>query len=74
MFDEDLAGRILPFDSLAAIAYSRLAAARRRIGRPISHSDAQIASIAFCHGAALATRNTKDFADCGLDVSNPWER
>jgi hypothetical protein len=23
-------------------------------------------------GASLATRNVKDFEDCGVDVVNPW--
>src|SRR6266571_160182 len=46
MFDEDFAGRVLPFGSDAARLYARIAADRRRAGRPISHFDAQIAAIA----------------------------
>jgi len=34
--------------------------------------DAQIAAIAAVHGAALATRNTADFEDCGMQLVNPW--
>jgi toxin FitB len=31
-----------------------------------------IAAIARCYQAAVATRNTNDFADCGIPVINPW--
>ena len=72
MFAEDLAGRIFGFESDAARAFSRIAAHRRALGRPISHADAQIAAIAQVRGAKLATRNLADFKDCGLDVINPW--
>ncbi len=72
MFDEDMAGRILGFESEAARAFSQIAARRRSLGKPISHADAQIASIAQIRGAALATRNLTDFADCGLHIVDPW--
>src|SRR5450631_2364394 len=57
MFESDFAGRILDFDSNAARVFSRIAARRRAVGRPISHPDAQIAAIAQLRGAALATHN-----------------
>ena len=66
-------GRVLPFDRAAANAYAEIASARRRIGRPISTFDAQIAAIARAHGAAVATRNVADFNDCGIDVIDPWQ-
>ena len=72
MFAADFAGRIFGFDSEAARVVSRIAAHRRAQGRPISHADAQIAAIAQVRGAKLATRNVADFADCGLDVIDPW--
>lgn len=72
MLAEDFVDRILPFDSPAASAYARIAAAHRFSGRPISHQDAQIAAIAASRGAALATRSVADFADCGIDVVDPW--
>ena len=72
MFAEDLAGRVLGFESDAARAFSRIAVHRRELGRPIHHADAQIAAIAQVRGARLATRNVEDFRDCGLDVVNPW--
>ena len=46
MFAEDLAGRIFGFESEAARVFSKIAAHRRALGRPISHADAQIAAIA----------------------------
>jgi predicted nucleic acid-binding protein len=72
MFAEDLAGRIFGFESDAARVFSRIAAHRRALGRPIRHADAQIAAIAQVRGAKLATRNVADFEDCGLDVLDPW--
>jgi predicted nucleic acid-binding protein len=72
MLAEDFADRILPFDSDAAEAYSRIAASRRMIGRPISEGDARIAAIAISRGARLATRNARDFEHCGIKVLNPW--
>lgn len=71
MFQDDLAGRILDFDSEAARVFSRIAVRRRAMGRPISHPDAQIAAIAQLRGAVLATRNTADFANCGIRVIDP---
>jgi len=73
MFNEDFAGRILPFDEEAARAVAEIAAARRTQGRPIAEFDAQIAAIARTHRAALATRNTTDFEACGVRLVNPWQ-
>ncbi|MET0545802.1 MAG: type II toxin-antitoxin system VapC family toxin, partial [Caulobacterales bacterium] len=42
IFDEDMAGRMLPFDADAAPHYADIAAQRRRDGQPISAFDAQI--------------------------------
>jgi predicted nucleic acid-binding protein len=72
MFDEDFAGRILPFGTDAAQAYARIATDRQRRGRPIGHFDAQIAGIARAAGAHLATRNVSDYEGCGLRVIDPW--
>ena len=69
---EDLAGRILPFDSDAALSYASIAAARRAAGRPIAQADCQIAAIARARGATVATRNTPDFEGCEIDLINPW--
>jgi predicted nucleic acid-binding protein len=72
MFGEDLAGRIFSFESDSARVFSRIAAMRRALGKPISYADAQIAAIAQVRRAKLATRNVEDFQDCGIHVIDPW--
>jgi toxin FitB len=72
MFEQDFAGRVLPFDAAAVPAYVEIVAERRAIGRPISQFDAQIAAIAQTAGARLATRNTPDFDRCGITLTDPW--
>ena len=47
-------------------------AGRRRLGRPMSVLDGQIAAIALTHQLAVATRNVLDFEDCGLEIINPF--
>ena len=63
-FSEDFSGRLLAFDGDA----------RRGMGRPISQFDAQIAAIARSRGAILATRNSRDFEHCGIEIVDPWSR
>lgn len=72
MFTEDFAGRVYSFESVAARQFSQIVAHRRKLGRPINHADAQIAAIARVHNAKLATRNATDFAECGIDIIDPW--
>lgn len=72
IFDTDMAGQVLGFDSDAADVYAMLAASRKAAGKPISQLDAMIAAIAKSRGAGLATRNVKDFADCGVAIVDPW--
>jgi hypothetical protein len=73
LFLEDFDGRVLPFDGDAAIAFAPIAAERKRVGRPISAFDAQIAAIVSSRGATLATRNVSDFEHCSVELVNPWE-
>jgi predicted nucleic acid-binding protein len=63
--------RILPFDLPASRLYGKLMAHRRRIGRPLSALDGQIAAIARQHRLAVATRNVRDFEECGLILVDP---
>lgn len=63
----------LSFDDSAAEAYGSIAADRHRIGRPTKQMDGQIAAICYTQGAAVATRNVKDFEECGIDIINPWD-
>lgn len=73
MIDQDFQTRVLPFDSSAARSYAEIAAARRAKGKPIMDADCQIAAIARACGAAIATRNVKDFEGSGISVIDPWD-
>jgi predicted nucleic acid-binding protein len=64
---------VLPFDAGAAVQYPRIARHRDEAGLPISGLDAQIAAICRARGAALATRNIKDFLGTGVEVIDPWQ-
>ena len=66
-------GQILTLDLLAAHEFGRLAARLQKSGRRMDPMDAMIAAIALAHGMTLATRDTQDFADLGLDLINPFE-
>lgn len=52
---------VIPYDHEIARCYGRLAAERRRIGKPMSLHDAWIAACAVRHGVPLVTHNAKDF-------------
>ncbi len=65
--------RVLPYDEAAADAYAEIAAQRRAQGRPSSQSDLMIAGIVRSRSATLATRNMRDFADCDVQLTNPWQ-
>jgi predicted nucleic acid-binding protein len=73
LFEQDFAGRVLPFDGGAVPFYVDVVVRRRSAGRPMSQFDAQIAAIARHHGATVATRNIADFEGCGLTLVDPWE-
>jgi predicted nucleic acid-binding protein len=65
--------RVLVFDTAAALKYAVIMAGRKQIGRPMSVPDGQIAAIALQHHMTVATRNTRDFEECGIDLVNPFE-
>jgi len=73
MFGDVFGDRVLTFEDRAARAFSQIASARRRQGKPMSEFDAQIAAITRVHGATLATRNPYVFEGCGVRLVNPWE-
>jgi predicted nucleic acid-binding protein len=68
------ASRVLSFDEDAARAYGEIRGHRRELGRPMSAFDGQIAAIAKTRGYAIATRNVRDFGDCGLELIDPFSR
>ena len=65
--------RILDFTEQAAKNYARVMGDKHHAGRPMSVPDGQIAAISLANGFALATRNIKDFEDCGVELLNPFE-
>jgi toxin FitB len=72
MFERTLGGRILDFDELAARAFAEIMATRARAGKSGHEMDTQIAAIACSRRAIVATRNTKDFLNCGVKLIDPW--
>ena len=70
--DSAFGGRILPFDENTAYIYGDIASEREKAGFNTDALDLMIAAIVKHHNAAIATRNTKDFKDCGIKLVNPW--
>jgi predicted nucleic acid-binding protein len=66
------ADRVLPYDEPAARIFASMQELRRAAGHPLSVEDGMIAAICRSGGYRLATRNTKDFQDLGIDLVNPW--
>jgi predicted nucleic acid-binding protein len=66
-------GRVLAFDEGAARHYGDVMGRRRELGRPLGVPDGQIASIARSNRYAVATRNVRDFVECGVEIINPFE-
>jgi toxin FitB len=65
--------RILSFTTVTAQLYGEIMGYRKTLGRPLSILDGQIAAIALANNMAIATRNIKDFNDCGLELINPFD-
>jgi predicted nucleic acid-binding protein len=65
-------GRIHNFDLDAALIYGDIMGRSARAGQSVQVPDGMIAAIALRHGAAVATRNVKDFEALGVKVVNPW--
>jgi predicted nucleic acid-binding protein len=70
---EDLANRVLDFDSMAAATAAQLAADRQKTGRAVDLRDTLLAGIALARRATIATRNTKHFDGLDVPVVNPWD-
>ena len=66
------AGRILPFDTLAARHYADLAVKARAAGKGFPMTDGYIAAIAAAHGFTVASRDTSAFYAADLSVIDPW--
>ncbi len=72
IINDELGGQVIAFDSTAASHYAEIVAGRSRTGRPMGIADGQIAATCRAWGAALATRNVRDFEDVGIVVVDPW--
>ena len=70
---EDLAGRVLAFDTSAAHAAGTIVARRQQAGRSAEVRDAQIAGISLARKGTLATGNTRHFTELGIRITNPWK-
>lgn len=70
--DKAFKHRILSFDEAAAHAYGLLMSKRKKIGKPLGILDGQIAAIAITNSATVVTRNIRDFANCDLELVNPF--
>ncbi|HEX5360079.1 MAG TPA: type II toxin-antitoxin system VapC family toxin [Fluviicoccus sp.] len=65
-------GRVLAFDTEAAIRYAGLAVTARTSGRGFPTPDGYIAAIAASRGFIVASRDTSPFEAGGVRVINPW--
>jgi predicted nucleic acid-binding protein len=72
-FEIGFPDQVLRFDRTCAAVYGEIRHAREAAGKPITVEDAMIAATARAYGVqAIATRNTKDFVDCGVTLIDPW--
>jgi toxin FitB len=73
LVNSEFSGRILMFDTAAALTFGRIVAASYAMGRPPGFGDAQIAAVAALHGMTVATRDISGFEPFGVPLVNPWE-
>jgi predicted nucleic acid-binding protein len=66
------AERVLAFDFAAAETFADIFVHRRTLGRPLLGFDGLIAAIARTNSASVATRNLRDFEECGVALIDPW--
>ena len=60
--------QVLPFDAAAAATYADVVTDRDRAGQPTDGFGARIVAICRSRQATLATRNTKDFHQAGVEL------
>lgn len=66
--------RVLAVDAAVAARWGELLGLREKKGKPMPILDAFIAATALTADCTIATRNTKDFAECGVRLLDPWAR
>lgn len=74
LFEVDFRGRILGFDTMAALMFGGNIAAARHAGKAVGDMDGLIAAIAISNDrCAVATRDERPFEAMGIKVINPWK-
>ncbi len=68
-----MAGRVIPVTYAIADRWGEIGAESQLRGKTLPLADGLIAATALEHDLTLVTRNTRDFADLGLDILNPWQ-
>jgi len=68
----EYADRILPVGRVTAKEAAQLRTEAAEKGRTVQLADALIAGTALQHQMTIATRNTRDFDDCGVATFDPW--
>lgn len=63
---------VFEMDRETAREWARLLARLRHAGRAMPVKDSLIAATALQHGLIVATRNTADFAHCGVKLVDPF--
>ena len=64
--------RVLPITEEVILRWRLMVEAGRQRSHTYSQPDLFIAATASVHGLTVITRNTGDFADTGIALSNPW--
>jgi predicted nucleic acid-binding protein len=64
--------RLLPITKQIADRWAVLSAQAQRNGKTLANVDGLLAATAIEHDLTLVTRNTRDFADTGVPILNPW--
>ncbi|MGI0487883.1 type II toxin-antitoxin system VapC family toxin [Pantanalinema rosaneae CENA516] len=67
------ADRIAEIDLETMLIWGELAGRLERNGHPMPAIDSLIAAIALRGDFHLATRNTNDFRETGVNIVNPWQ-
>ena len=72
-FREWFETRLMVVDEAVANRWGLIAAMARRRGTPLAIIDGLLCATALEHELTVVTRNTRDFANLGAPVLNPWE-
>ena len=74
LLDELFEDRILDWSLADAEACARIMEEKRRRGEPLDDHipDAFLAAAAACRGLTVATRNTGEFRNTGVETVDPW--